>query len=532
MSKEPEAVQFLSSNNEQHLENSGILDENSLASLVKKLGKDTLAYIPSFLVRAIVGFLFVIIITRIFSPAEYGVYALAISTIGIILLLISSWIQQSTLRYRTEFKEEEKLGHFNRHLLALFLIVSALLIILAAAAYPIFRAVFTEYQRFYWPSVGCILTSFWFTNLCYILIADLRPATYSLFIASNSILAFGIALLWIFLIQRDVMGIIYGLLFSDAILLMPLFLSTRFLYREENRNKEELDESTYNLSAFAKKFAFYGFPMIGWFAGVLVLNMSDRYLIQLFRGSAEVGIYSSNYTIAISIFGLICAPLGYASHALLLKAGVSRNANKQQIQRMVTAFSRYYLLLAIPVLTFMIVCAKDISSILLGADYRKGYIVIPIILLGCLAWNLSMYGQKGHELEERTRTMFIYVAICALVNIILNLFFIPWLGYVGAAITTLIGFSLYPILIYYNSRKGIAWKIPWRSLLTISVASAGMALVIILFKVFVPLRSNVASLLTAGAIGVVVNGLLIYLLKEIKASEWQFVKALLRVPVV
>ncbi len=61
--------------------------------------------------------------------------------------------------------------------------------------------------------------------------------------------------------------------------------------------------------------------------------------------------------------------------------------------------------------------------------------------------------------------MFGLVAICCVVNVLLNLIIVPRYGYHGAAVTTFASYLLYPVMVYCVTRRYLAWVIPWRSVL-------------------------------------------------------------------
>ncbi|UCG53167.1 MAG: polysaccharide biosynthesis C-terminal domain-containing protein, partial [Candidatus Latescibacterota bacterium] len=224
-----------------------------------------------------------------------------------------------------------------------------------------------------------------------------------------------------------------------------------------------------------RRFMGYGFPVIGWVLGVKVLDLSDRFIIELFRDSEEVGIYSASYTLVTMGVLFVATPL--LSAALPLIVNTWEQGHHEKIQTLVSVFSRYYLLFAVPVVAFTIVFGREIVTVFLGEEFREGYKIIPFIILGSLVWNFSMYGHKGIKLLEKTRVMLFLVTICCAANIVLNLIFVPRYGYQGAAVTTLVSFGLYPVLVYFVTKRYLPWVIPWRStfriVFSVGLASAG-----------------------------------------------------------
>jgi O-antigen/teichoic acid export membrane protein len=482
----------------------------------KRFFKDTLTYVPGSIIPAAINVISISIFTRIFSPEEYGIYSVVISTLGILNLFLSCWIQQATLRYRAQYIGEGKLWFFNKNFLILLVLVSSLFLLVGLSLYPWLYPHMANYMKYYWPSLGYVVTFFWFSNLSYILMSDLRPNLYSIFVAGNSFLSFIISFIWVMVLKRDITGLVWGMFLSSLFLTAPLLITTGI----GSRNIKEIKSSSQFLNnvkeflSFLRRTASYGFPLIGWFLGTFLLNISDRYLIQIFRGSREVGIYSPNYNLVMGAFALVSAPFFAASYPLLMKTLEYKSGDKHRAQQIIAMFSRYYLLVSAPIYIFLSVFSKEIVSIFLDEAYREGHIIIPIILFGYLAWNLAMFGHKGLEIEGRTKTMLLYVIICAFLNLALNFLFVPFFGYVGAAITSLVGLVLYPILIFVGTRKIFPWKLPWKNIIRISLASAITAFVLILFRSLNLIKQPAAILPTAALLAIFTYTISIYFMGE------------------
>ena len=161
-------------------------------------------------------------------------------------------------------------------------------------------------------------------------------------------------------------------------------------------------------------------------------------------------------------------------------------------------------------------------SLILGKDFRSGGIILPIVLFGIVAWNFAMFGHKGLEYRNKTKTMFIYVIICTIVKIILNFLFIPHYGFIAAAITTLVAFLIYPVLVYFGTKNDIKWNIPW-----VTIAKSFIASIIpisIIYPLGTIVTSSILKLLISAFIMLFFYIPLLYFLREIKEQETTYVK--------
>jgi len=496
-------------------------------SMTKRMLKDAVIYAPSSFVPAIISILSLVIYTRKFSPTQYGVYVLFISTINVINLVVSTWIQFVILRYRAEYLNDAKIDDFNSDLIFLLSLISFFLLMVSAVGLAIFYSITGSLNNIVPFAIGYLIINAWYSNLCFVLMADLKSKKYTSFAVANACLAFLLAIAFIFAIRADISFIILGMLLSELALAAPLVYSTGMIKARRRRIMRLKAHFKANYLPFLRKAFAYGFPMIGWLIGVELLNVLDRYIIEAFRGSVEVGIYSPNYSLAIGVLGLVATPISFAAHSLIMKESSLRLGNPEGTRDMIRDFSKYYLLFTIPIFVFLSLNSKDLAKFFLGEEYWGGYVIIPIVSFGYLAWNFAVYGHKGFELKEKTKTMLFYVGICITLNVVLNLILIPLAGYKGAAVTTLISLSLYPILVYFGSRHIFPWEIPWRSLFNIIVSSTCMSIAIVLYRTFSPLQSNITNLIISFCISFAVYGVAIYSLKEFKSLRLSMLKAFL-----
>lgn len=496
-----------------------------LRHFVGKLAKDTIAYIPAKFIPGAITVLSVAIFTRIFDPSDYGIYILVFTTITVLIAVFSQWVTQSTLRYRAQYTIRGKLSTFNRNLFRILLLITICISFLALCFYP-FRQIFGTYQQFLVISVLMLISGVWFSNLIVMYQADLRSSMFSIYTVINAIIKFVLALALIFLFLKNISCILWGIIFGFCV---TTFLMM-FTFKQTNENVESTAEYKKGLPGkfmpFLKQFFVYGFPMTGWFLGAQLLNIADRYLLQIFRSSSEIGIYSSNYNLVASAILFVSMPLLTAAHPLLMKAGTAVKDRKEEIQELIAIFSRYFLLIAIPIVFYVAFQAKELADIFLGAEFREGNTIIPIVLLGLLAWNFAMFGHKGLEFREKTNKMFLYVMICTVIKIILNIIFIPNYGYIAAAVTTSICFFIYPILVYFGTKSDIKWIIPWISVLRISTICIIInGFFILTHKIF---HSSILLLTVTGVIMVPMYLIGLYLIGELKQYELVYFKKILR----
>ncbi|MEH7299385.1 oligosaccharide flippase family protein [Neobacillus drentensis] len=433
-----------------------------------------LNYIPGLLIPAGLNILSIMLYTRIFPPDEYGDYSLVLAWSTILVQLFSQWVQVSTLKYRSNYKGN--MNYFNVNFNKLIILVSVIFTFLYLSLYILNKMfpfmdqlIFTD--KYVFAILLYVLSSTLYLNIGTVYQSDLRSRNFANYNVANSIIRFSLILVLIYFVKKDVVNIFMGIAIAQIIMVIPMFLNGNILTSLNMKGNDPFKEYLY-------RFLGYGFPMMGWFLCSSFMLLSDRFFLDYFKGANEVGIYSANILIVTTGITLLTSPLLSAAHPIIMNEGTAKEKNTGDLSNIVNYFSKYYLMVAIPLTVFFSVYAKDLVTILLDVDYREGYLIIPITLVGYLFWNYSMYGHKGFEVQGKTRLMLILVIISCLINVISNIVLIPKLGYLGSAFASTIALTSYPCFVFYFSLKNIKWVIPYKFIVKLSTASAIIGLMV------------------------------------------------------
>ena len=79
--------------------------------MTKDFLKDAVKYLPAQIAPGIVGFISIPVITRIFSPKDYGNYSLAMAMI-MVLTTLAGWLPMSIIRFYPVYERDKKLDLF------------------------------------------------------------------------------------------------------------------------------------------------------------------------------------------------------------------------------------------------------------------------------------------------------------------------------------------------------------------------------------------------------------------------------------
>ncbi len=254
-------------------------------------------------------------------------------------------------------------------------------------------------------------------------------------------------------------------------------------------------------------FAFWLFLTSG---GVLVFLQADTVLISYFMENSDVGVYR-----VVLQFTMAATFTTYALRATLWPK-VSRWGKIGEIglveESLARAFS-YSLILAIPVLTGGILLGDKLLYFIYGEEFSSGYPALVILLVVQVVNVFQFFFTMYLDALDRPKESFKVTAVAAVANIGLNIVLIPAFGIAGAAVATLGSMILNAALAKGALSRIIRIRVEHDSLLNILKSSLAMALLVGIYRWFIPL-SNVWITLLA-----VVYGGIIYFLIILKMDE-------------
>jgi O-antigen/teichoic acid export membrane protein len=221
----------------------------------------------------------------------------------------------------------------------------------------------------------------------------------------------------------------------------------------------------------------YGVPAS--MAAVLVwaLTFVDRYILALFENAGAVGIYTMGNALGDR---LVMVPMfAFAAAATPLLVTAFETHGRAEVERLMTAYTRIILLLALPCVAYVAAAGSDLVTAIAGINYFRygtAATVAPIIACGSVLFALAGLANTGLAVAKRTKYLAASSAIGLAANVAANVVLIPLLGIVGAAIATPLANALYLGATYRWARDHATWHFPWGTFVRAAAAAgAGYA---------------------------------------------------------
>jgi O-antigen/teichoic acid export membrane protein len=479
---------------------------------IKRLGTDTAIYGISTILGRFLSFLLLPLYTNVLLNSDYGIVANVYSYIAFLNVVYGLGMESAYFKYAStrEYGGEKEVFGLSWATVAISSLVFSLVILWNATplSYLVARGETERYVVLYaagilfFDAISLIPFAFLRLQKKPWRFAAIRVLGIILNVVLNAVLLikFRMGLEGIF-----ISGIISSLF--TALCLLPTIIRS-FAWPK-------------NLPLFSALLKF-GLPNVPAGLAGIALQVVDRPILRALTDDASVGIYQANYRLGIFIM-LIVSMFDYAWRPFFLSHAQDPDAKKMFAR--ITTYLILFLLFGFLVVSFFI---GDIVGIeimhhrLIHPAYWTGLNIVPIVLLAYVFMGVYVLLIPGIYIEKKTQFLPLTSGLGAAANIGMNLLLIPLLGFTGAAWSTLGGYMVMAVSLYFIVQKYYRVRYEFRRILVIGFSTA------IIFCIFI---------LTGGTFGthmLVKIGLLIgflalmTLLRFFNPEEIQILRTLLQ----
>lgn len=408
-------------------------------SLIKNIGLFTIGSFGS----KILSFLLVPLYTAVLNTAEYGYVDLVTSTASLLTPLLLLSIFDATLRFGMDpnYKKEDVLSTSINIALKGILILVVLVMVVALTNIIIIPNLYLIFLVIYFV-LGAFSQIF---NLY------LRAVDKAAVIATSGILCTfvtcvsNIVLLLIF--EWGIVG--YMISNTIGVLIQNLYqLYMGQIYK---------DIKFKNYKDLSKPMIRYSFPLIANSISWWVNNASDRYILTFIKGVAVNGIYSVSYKIPTIL--TMFQSIFYNAWSI----SAIKEFDENDTDGFIGLSYMMYSFISLVVCSGLLIINLPLASFLYKGDYFIAWKCVPFLLVGTVFSGISQFEGSLFAATKKTKLVARTTIIGALINTICNLIFIYFIGAVGAALATLLGYFTTWALRTKYLQIFIKMKVNWSS---------------------------------------------------------------------
>ena len=442
------------------------------SSLAERIAGGVKASFAANTVDMLANAALILLLTRVlFTPAEYGTLNLVLAAMSVVAILATMGLPKSAGRYVTEFAESDPglVRHVVRRSVAFVVALAtvvgvALLVVgepiaslagqdalvpyLAIGAVYVVAVALTQYARELLRAFDRIEWS----AIVRVVMGVSRVA----FVVGFVLLGLGVAgALWGYVASYVVAAAVGG-----ALLLVRL--------------AGEFEAKTDPDTSLSRRILEYSVPLTATRGANVLDKKVDVLIVGALLNVTAVGYY----TIAKQVSDFVSMPA--SSFGFTISPALSEQRAKGEQTRAAKMYERgltYVLLAYVPAVTGLALVAEPMVRYVFGTDYLGAVPVVQVYGGFILVNAVNKVTSDGLDYLGRARSRAIIKTAMAVANVILNLLLIPVFGVVGAAIATVITYTVYTgsNVFFMHQELPLSFTRVLRSLGIVCLVTAGMA---------------------------------------------------------
>ena len=213
-----------------------------------------------------------------------------------------------------------------------------------------------------------------------------------------------------------------------------------------------------------KAMILYSLPLVMNALAWWLNNASDRYILTFFCGTAIYVIYAVSYKIP-TILSTI-QTIFYNAWSISAITEFDKDDRDGFIGNIYTIYSGISFIAC----SVIIMCNIFLARILYAKDFFDAWKFVPVLLTGTVFNGIALFEGCIFTAVKKTREVSNTTLVGAAINTVLNLLLIPFIGALGAAIATMVGYAIIWIVRTKRMLKIVAIKVNWSKQLTMMIA--------------------------------------------------------------
>lgn len=412
-------------------------------SRISRIGNRFRAEFLAQVIHAGCGALTVIVLARLLDPEGYGLIFLTIAVVEIAKMTAKLGIPESAARYVAEYKEDDttQLPHILRtsfvFLLVLVSAVSSFLII----GHQFIAETLGEPELAPFLLVGILYLVF---NVLSGYARSILQAFESIKFAAivKSIQGLGKLVFAVGLVVLG-LGALGGL---GGYALKAFFAAVFGLIVVYNWYYRHYEAAATMERGLKRRMAEYSIPLTMTQAAKQLDSRVDTLLVGFFLNPAAVSFYA----VSNQVISFVQTPASALGFTISPTFGAEKAAgNMKDAARLYETSFVHSLLLYTPAAAGIVLVAEPLIELVFGPEYIDAVPVLRVLGFYAILSAIMNITSHGLDFLGRARARAIVRSITALLNVGLNVVLIPTIGVVGAAVATVITYSLYTVASIY-----------------------------------------------------------------------------------
>ena len=469
-----------------------------MLSKLKDTAKDTILYGLGNVAAKALGFVLIPLYIKTLSLADFGILSLTEVIVQLLTPVMGMAIYSAMARWYWDKDYSCKQESIYKTSMFIVLILSSIIFIIGLLSAKYLSIILFNSIKYESLINLVLISSFIQANLNIpftLLRLQKKALKYSILNLLKLILIFGFTIYLIVFNNYGIEGIYIAQIIGS------IFIFILILYFIKENLIVKIDYS------FIKPMLKYSYPLAISVTSAIILTISDRFSIRYIIGFEQTGIYALGFKIS-SVLKLVFI----TSFQMAFVPIIYQAANKEGFTRFLSKLNSYSVIVIIYASLAVGLFSKEITELITSdSNFTNNYIylIIPILNLALVFDQIRYNISFGLNLAKKTKVLSGIIIIMSILNIILNIILINFIGSIGAAISTLFVQILYVIVIYKITNKYYKIDIEITNIIRITVLYLIFLLPLILLSDFTFINQ------------IIIKALLIILFPIIAYFIWQ-----------
>lgn len=383
-------------------------------------------------------FLLLPLYSSVLTTGEYGIATLVADSSNLLFPIVTLGVSQAVFRY-SYGKRKDRPAVFTAGLTMLF----AGMVFFVAVS-PLLKLIprLSDYVLL----LGMYVFMFALNTLCGSLLRGMnavKPFAIKGIICTASNLIFNIIFLLVF--RLGVTGYLLANICGDFVAVLYMVIGGDLLdYIEPRQITKKI---------FVEMIRF-SVPLIPTTICWWIVNMSDRFMITYMVSESANGVYAAAYkipNIMITVTGIF---INVWQMSL-----VNEENRGQKWGKFFTQIYDGFKSVMFVAGTFIILLCRAAAKLLLKNDFYDAWEYMPYLTVACIFEGITSFVGVIYIVKKKSVNSLVCALSGAVINVILNLILIHFMGAMGAALATMISYMSVYFVTTYRSRVLVGYKV-------------------------------------------------------------------------
>lgn len=414
-------------------------------------------YVIADIMQRGIAFLLIPLYTLFLTPSDYGILSVTTAFSGVVSILFLQSMESVFNRFYYDFKTEQERKIFYGSVW-LFLMGFVLVLTLLSEGFVNTHGFIGIGSIPYSPYLRLSLWTACITSTTLLLpraILRVKEKVWQFCGLNIMFVVFNVSLIAFYVghLRQGAAGSLKGSLISSLIIAIPativIFRNIRFQIN----------------IGYIKRSLSYSLPLAPHMLSLWALNLSDRFILERYVELEKIGVYALGYQIA-SALQVIAYSATNAIGPFFYKTASSNPDPEPTLTSVATYYLVFLAWVAIGIIGIGPLLIRAISA---NPKYLEAGSVVPWVVIGMFARGFYFVFVMAVYYSKNVKWLPIITVFTALVNIVLNLVFVPKYGYMSAAVNSMVAFLLQAILIFYYAQKCFYLHYQYKRIIHLSV---------------------------------------------------------------